>query len=285
MKVSFYPGCTAHSTGIEYSMSLRAVFDSLGVELVEIDDWNCCGGAAAHSLNHALGLALPARTIAQAQKRDLPVAVPCAGCFNALKKAQDALSKDGDLKRQLEDMVGFTYAGNLQVQAMVELLWKQIGLETVAKYVRKALKGLKVASYYGCALVRRPEITGMGDHENPVFLDDLVECLGGSPIDWSYKTDCCGADLALTHGEMVEKMADKLAAMALEAGADCLVCHCGLCQINVEMRQTGKNRKKIPVFYFTELMGIAFDLPDRDVWWGKHMVNPGPTLEPLGLLD
>ena len=111
LEVSFYPGCTAHSTGIEYSLSLHAVLKALGVELTEIDDWNCCGGAAAHSMSNLLGLALPARNIAQAQKRSLPLAIPCAGCFNAVKRAQYALENDPEMKDSLEGIIGAERAG------------------------------------------------------------------------------------------------------------------------------------------------------------------------------
>ena len=180
--------------------------------------------------------------------------------------------------------MGFKYEGGLKVEAMIEVVLNRIGLEKLAGYVRRPLRGLKVACYYGCALVRRPEIAQMGDHENPMFMEELVECLGGEGLEWSYKTDCCGADLALTHAPMVEAMADKLVGMATEAGANCLVCHCGLCQLNLEMRQTGASGPKLPVFYFTELMGIAMDVADRDQWWSRHAVKPEATLEALNLL-
>lgn len=279
MEVSFYPGCTSHSTGLEYSLSLHAVFDALGLELSEIDDWNCCGGAAAHSLSHLLGLALPARNIAKAQVRDLPLAIPCPGCFNAVKRAQYALSNDPDMRKTLEDIVGFKYKGNLEVKAMHEVMLEQVGLDKVRSSVKKPLSGLKVVSYYGCALVRDPKVVQMGDYENPMFLDDLVTTLGGEAQDWSYKTDCCGADLGMTHGNIVKDIVDRITGMAMEAGADCVMTSCGLCQINLDMKQTGKNGAKIPVFYFTELMGIAMDLPGREEWWDKHIVSPRPLLK------
>ena len=284
MEVSFYPGCTAHSTGIEYSQSLHAVVDVLGLKLTEIEDWNCCGAAAAHAMNGLLGLALPARNIAKAQERDLPLAIPCAGCFNAIKRAQNALTNDADMKSRLEDMVGFAYRGDLEVKLMHEVILEHVGLDTLKEFIRKPLSGLKVASYYGCALVRNPKIVEMGDYENPVFLDDLVTLLGGEALDWSYKTDCCGADIALSHGKIAVEIADKITDMAQEAGADCLMVSCGLCQINLEMRQSSKERKRVPVFYFTELMGIAMDLPSRSKWWGRHIVNPRSLLKSRDLL-
>ncbi len=284
MEVSFYPGCTAHSTGIEYSLSLKAVFDGLGVKLNEIEDWNCCGGAAAHSMSNLLGLALPARNIAKAQKIDLPLAIPCAGCFNAVKRAQHALVNDPDMKQQLEESVGFEYQGGLEVKTAHDVVIDMIGLDKVKVAVKKPLAGLKVASYYGCALVRSPKVVKAGDHENPMFLDDIVTALGGEAVDWSYKVDCCGADLAMTHGEIAREIADKLAYYADEAGADCINSACGLCQINVDLKQTGENERKLPVFFFTELMGLAMDVGDRDVWWEKHINSPKPLFRSLELM-
>ncbi len=284
MEVSFYPGCTAHSTGIEYSLSLHAVFDELGVKLMEIDDWNCCGAAAAHSLSNLLGLALPARNIARAQMRDLPLAIPCAGCFNALKRAQHSLSNDSDIRRKLEDIVGFKYRGDLEIKLMHDVVLDQVGLDRLKSHVKRPLSGLKVVSYYGCALVRDPKVVQMGDHENPMFLDDIVTALGGKALDWSYKTDCCGADLGMSHGKIAREIADKLTEMALEAEADCAMVSCGLCHVNLDMRQSGKKFTKLPVFYFTELMGIAMDLPGRDKWWDRHVVNPRDLLESRNLL-
>lgn len=284
MEVAFYPGCTAHSTGLEYSMSLHAILERLDVSLVEMDGWNCCGAAAAHSVDTLLGLALPARNIAIAQKSDLPLSVPCAGCFNALKRAEVALSTEGKMKDDLEEVVGFTYDDSLEINAMIDVIVSTVGLEAVSATVEKPLRDLRVACYYGCALVRRPETTGMGDHENPRFMEDLVTCLGGTPLEWSYKTECCGADLALTHAGMVGQLVDKITGAAREAGADCLMCSCGLCQLNVEMRQSGDSNGKIPVFYFSELIGIAMDLPGRKKWWKKHFVNPLPLLEKRAML-
>jgi heterodisulfide reductase subunit B len=284
MEISFYPGCTSHSTGLEYTLSIKAVFDALGVKLTEIEDWNCCGAAAAHSMSNLLGLALPARNIAKAQKRDLPLAVPCAGCFNAIKRAQNALENDPGMKKQLEDIIQFTYKDTLDVKLMHDVIFDHVGMKTLKKKIKKPLKGLKTVSYYGCALVRNPKIVNMGDHENPMFLDNIVDALGGEVVDWSFKTDCCSADLALSHRKIGSEIADNIAAMALEADADCIMASCVLCQINLDMRQTGIDQPKVPVLYFTEMIGIAMDLWGRDVWWDKHVVNPRKLLDDRNLL-
>ena len=280
MNFSYFPGCTDHSTSIEYGMSIHGVFKTLGVELVEIEDWNCCGAAATHSLNHLLSLCLPARNISKAQSAQAgPLVIPCAGCFNMLKRAEYALKNDAEKRKEIEQIVGFTYQESFELLALMDVIVNRIGLEKVRGQVKKPLKGLKPACYYGCALVRHPRVTQLDDAENPQYLDRVMKALGAEPVEWSYKIDCCGADLALTYGNVVKKMVGKIVAMAQEAGAHCVVTSCGLCQANLEMRQD----IGLPVFYFTELMGVAFDVEKRDQWWKKHMISPKGLLGSLGL--
>ena len=281
MKFSYYPGCTEHSTSLEYGLSTHEVFKALGVELVEIEDWNCCGAAAAHSINHLLSLCLPARNISKAQLAQAgDLVVPCAGCFNNLKKAEYTLKNDEEKRKEIEDIVGFTYQPSLQILALMDAMLNRIGLERIQEKVKRPLKGLRTACYYGCALVRHPKVTQLDDPENPQSLDRLMRSLGAEPVEWSYKTDCCGADLALTHGDIVKKLVGKIVSMAKEAGAQCIVTSCGLCQANLEMRQ----ELGFPIFYFTELMGVAFDVERREGWWKKHMISPKPLLESMELI-
>ena len=280
MRFSYFPGCTDHSTSLEYGLSAHAVFKALGIEMVEIEDWNCCGAAATHSLNHLLSLCLPARNIAIAQSTNAgPLVIPCAGCFNMLKRAEHALKNDEAKRKEIEEIVGFTYQPSFEIKALMDVVANGIGMERIREAVKKSLGGLKTACYYGCALVRHPKVTKLDDPENPQTLDRLMKVLGAEPVEWSYKVDCCGADLALTYGDAVKKLVGKIVAMAQEAGAQCLVTSCGLCQANLEMRQD----VNFPVFYFTELMGVAFDAENRDRWWKKHMISPKGLLESMGL--
>jgi heterodisulfide reductase subunit B len=281
MKFSYYPGCTEHSTSVEYGLSTQGVFKTLGVDLVEIEDWNCCGAAATHSINHLLSLCLPARNISKAQSSQAgPLVVPCAGCFNMLKRTEYTLKNDEAKRKQIEEIVGFTYQPSLEILALMDVMLNRIGLKKVQEKVTRPLKGLKAACYYGCALVRHPKVTQLDDPENPQYLDRLVKTLGAEPVEWSYKIDCCGADLALTYGDIVKKLVGGIVSMAKEAGAQCMVTSCGLCQANLEMRQ----EIGLPIFYFTELMGVAFDVENRDKWWGKHMISPKGLLGSLGLI-
>jgi len=216
-----------------------------------------------------------------AQKNDLELVVPCAGCFNMLKRSERVLKTDPDARREIESIVDFTYREDLKIRALIDIVVNGISFDRIEERVQKPLTGIKVACYYGCALVRHPKVTQLDEPENPQYLDTLMAALGATPVDWSFKTDCCGADLALTHGDVVVKLVNKVVGMAHEAGAQCLVCSCGLCQMNLEMRQD-INTLGLPVFYFTELMGVAFGLKGNN-WWAKHVINPSTLLVSLNL--
>jgi heterodisulfide reductase subunit B len=265
---------------MEYGLSTEEVFRALGVELVEVEDWNCCGAAATHSLNRLLSLCLPARIMSKVLLSGLTsLVVPCAGCFSNLKRAEYVLRNEQRDRRVIEEIVGFRYDPSLEILPLLEVVVNRVGLERVYERVRRSLKGLRVACYYGCALVRHPKVTRFDDPENPQSMDRLMRVLGAEPVEWSYKVDCCGADLAMTYGSMVRQMVGRIVFMAREAGAQAMVTSCGLCQMNLEMRQ----QLGLPVFYFTELMGVAFDIGQRERWWGKHLISPRPLLESLGL--
>ncbi|MFZ5632415.1 MAG: CoB--CoM heterodisulfide reductase iron-sulfur subunit B family protein [Bacillota bacterium] len=272
MKLAYYPGCSLEATAREYDQSSRAVCRELGLQLEELEDWNCCGSTSAHNLNHTLAAALAARNIALAQKSGLDVAIPCAACFARLRKADHLLRQGGETKEELEDLVEFKYTGQVAVISLLEAVVARAGLDRIKEKVTRPLKGLKVACYYGCLMVRPPEVRGFDRVENPEMLDRLMEALGAEVKQWSYKTECCGAGLSLTRSEVVEGLVGRLAGAARAAGAGALVTACPLCQSNLEMRQKGG--EKLPSFYFTELMGIAMGLPGAEGWLAKHLNDP-----------
>lgn len=278
MKIAYYPGCSLEATAREYDQSSRAVCRELGLQLEELDDWNCCGSTSAHNLNHLLAAALAARNIALAQKAGLDVAIPCAACFARLRKADHLLRQGGEIKEELEEMVEFKYTGQVRIISLLEAVVTRVGLDRIREKVTKPLKGLKVACYYGCLMVRPPEVRGFDRVENPEMLDRLMAALGAGVKQWSYKTECCGAGLSLTKVQVVEGLVGRLANAALAAGAEALVTACPLCQTNLEMRQKGS--QKIPSFYFTELMGIAMGLPEAPGWTARHLVSPPAIINP-----
>ena len=282
MNFSYYPGCSLNSTAVEYDASLRAVMAALDVGLQELEDWNCCGASSAHSVNRALSLALPARNLALAQQAERDVVMPCAACFNQHKTAEHALRTNGGQRALVEDAVGFEYTGAVAVRSLLDVVANEIGLAQVEARVERPLAGLNVVGYYGCLLVRPPEVTQFENPEHPTLMDQLLSALGAVVCPWSYATDCCGGGVSLIKPDMAARLVNRLAARAREAGAEAMVTSCPLCQVNLEMRQTG-TQQPLPIFYFTELMGLAFDLKEAQSWWPKHLIDPRRLLQKLGL--
>lgn len=282
MNYSYYPGCSLESTACEFNASVVAIFKTLDVGLHELEDWNCCGASSAHSTNQNLALALPTRNLAIAQKAGMDVVMPCAACFNRHKVADHTLRNDPGKRAMLEDMVGFTYAGDIAVLTLLEVIGNQIGLDKLKSLVKKPLTGLKAVSYYGCLLVRPPEITQFENPDNPQIMDRILEALGAEPRAWSYSTDCCGGGLSLTKPTAAARMVGKLADRAQEAGAQAIVTSCPLCQINLEMRQSS-GKTKMPIFFFTELIGLAFGLEQAKGWMSKHLISPITLLKELNI--
>jgi heterodisulfide reductase subunit B2 len=283
VKVSYYPGCSLEGTAIDYAASIGAVSGLLNLELEELPDWNCCGATAAHSTNHQLSLALPARNLALAEEAGRDVVVPCALCFNRLKVAEKALQGPEGAH------LGVPYGGDIKVWDLLDYLTQDAYLRDLGSRVVKHLSGLKAVGYYGCMVARPPAITDKQDAENPQNLERLLRVLGAEPIDWSFKTDCCGAGLAVARPDIIDTLVQRLYERALRTGADCLVVSCQMCQANLDMPQKRIAKKfgkdyYLPVFYFTELIGLALGHPDVKKWLAGHLVDPLPLLGRLGLL-
>lgn len=278
LNLSYYPGCSLHGTGKEYGQSVEAVSRALGVELKEVDDWCCCGASSAHATNFDLSVALPAKNLAKAEKAGLDVMVPCAACFNRLRSAQHRLAHDPALKGRVEVAVGAKVDSTVAVRTPMEVFLSDVGLDAIRAKLMKPLTGLKPVCYYGCLLVRPPEVAE-DDVENPVMLDRLMAALGAEPQPWSFKTDCCGGSLTISRSDQVTRLVDRLTNMAREAGANCIVTACPVCMANVDMRAT----KGLPVFYFSELMAVALGLRGPEKWFKLHQTDPRPLVRELRL--
>ena len=285
MKYAYYPGCTATSTAIEYEESVREIAGYLGIEFAEIPDWTCCGASSGHVINHELSLALPSRNLAIAEKMNMDVVAPCPGCLLRFKTAEYELGRDSALKSKIEDDIGSKLNLSQKSRHVLEILYQDIGLETIRDKVVRPLDGLKVAPYYGCVLVRPPEVTSFDNPENPTIMDEIIGALGAEIINWSYKVDCCGGSLSIVVPEIVQKLSGKIIRGAREAGADMIVTACGICQLNLDMRQPKEpGTKPIPALYFSELMAHAFGSQNMKGWAEKHFVDPSLKLAELGLL-
>jgi len=283
MEYSYYPGCSLHATGKEYDESTRAVFEALGVKLHEIKDWVCCGASSAHSVSADLALNLPAINIALAQEaRHGDLVAPCAACFNRTKAADHALRHDPAQRKQIEAAVNFCYTGDVLVRNLLDVVLNDIGLEAIKGKVTRPLQGLQVVSYYGCLLVRPPQLMEFDNPEHPLVMARILAALSAEVREWSYATDCCGGSASIPRADITTRLVSGLARHAREAGAEAIVTACPLCQMNLEMRQADAPR--VPIFYFTELMGLAFGLPHTSAWWGKHLIAPAELLHSKGLL-
>ncbi|HET6477491.1 MAG TPA: CoB--CoM heterodisulfide reductase iron-sulfur subunit B family protein [Dehalococcoidales bacterium] len=284
MEVSYYPGCTIESSAREYGESVAAVARILDIDLKELADWTCCGAASAHATDDGLALALPARNLETADKTGLDLVVPCAACYSRLKHADKAL-RSGE---RIEG-AGNGYKGDFNIKHLVDFIWEEVGEKTILEKVKKPLEDLKAVGYYGCLITRPPRITGASDPDNPESMDNILKTLGVDVKNWSYKTDCCGAEHVLTMPEVAWRMIQKLFDMAEEAEADAIVVACPMCQSNLDTHQAeisaqaGK-RYNVPILYFTELMGLAFGDPSAEKWFARHFVDPRPLLKEKGLL-
>ena len=286
-RFAYFPGCSLHGTAKDFEESVEVVCEALGIELVEIPDWNCCGATSAHALDKTLSVALPARNLVLAEQMGMDIAVPCAACYNRLMSANEALKNDPKLKKEIESTLPHPFQGTARIRPLVDVLVNEAGLDKIAEAVKRPLSSLKVACYYGCLLVRPPKILGFDDAEDPQSLDNLVKTLGAEAVDWPHKTECCGASFALTRTDIVFKLTGDVLRMAKQAGANCIVCACPLCMANLDMRQahiekmTGE-KLDLPIFFFTELMGVAMDL-DVERALERHFVNPKPLLQRMTL--
>lgn len=281
MKIGYFPGCSAGGTAIEYGQSVQACAKLLDIELIELEDWNCCGASSGHTTDATLSHALPARNIAIAEKMNLPITVCCAACYLRLKSTEYELRHDNELREEIADILEMPLEIKNSTRHFLEIIYHQFGLEDLRKRVQKPLTGLKIASYYGCYLVRPAKVTEFDNPENPMMLDNFVEALGATAIDFPAKVDCCSGSLAFTRVEMGKTMVAYIQQSAVDAGANCIVSACPLCQANLDTRAP---KNGLPIFYFSELMALAMGWEDTQAWWKKHINRPTELLKSLNLI-
>lgn len=283
--VTLYPGCSLEGTAKDYRDSIEIACSRLGVNLIELEDWICCGATAAHSLDEFLALELPAKNLVLAEKKGLDVVVPCALCFNRLKTAEKHLLKNTNPKLTEK----YPFKGSIKIYDLLYYLTSSKMLEQISSLVKRPLEGLKLVSYYGCMANRPPRITDAENHENPTQMDKLVETLGATAVDWPFKTDCCGASHVVARPDLVFVLVKRLYDRALAHGANGIVVSCQMCHANLDMYQDQISeyfgeKYHIPVFYFTELINLAVGDERQVGWLSRHVVNPLPILRECGIL-
>jgi len=280
-KYAYYPGCSLHSTGSEYDISFRAVCEKLGIQIDEIKGWICCGTSPAHCTSRLLSLALPLENLRLAEKmgtRD--VVAPCAACFARLKTAQHEAAEDHRIAEQIREVLGGPLPASVNVVSPLEIF---NGGTNVAEAVTRQLPGLQVVCYYGCLLTRPSKVMQFDECEYPMAMDNVLRALGITTLDWSYKTDCCGGALAMTRTDVVLKLTHDILEEAVAVGANAIAVACPLCHVNLDTRQAEVEREYgahygLPVFYFTQLMGLAFGIPPEKLGLQKHFVSADALL-------
>ncbi len=283
VEVSYYPGCSLHGMAAEYEESIQAVCSALGIGLAELEDWNCCGASSAHFIDDELAVRLSARNLAIAEREGRELLVPCAACFQRLKHA------DKELREDAARWIDEPYEGKAAIYHVNDFFDRPEWAEKIKQTVSRPLRGLAGVPYYGCLSQRPPKVTDAEAPENPQSMDRLMRLLGMEVRPWSYKTDCCGASLSLTRPDLIRKLSGNLFEGAEEAGAECLVTDCPLCQSNLDMQQAEIEAERgkqygLPVFYVSELMALAFGDPGVGRWWKKHFVDPTVLLKSKDLL-
>jgi len=279
-----------HSTGVEYDISTRKICDAMGIELAEVNDWICCGATPAHQCDELMSVALPAKNLALAAQTDnlKEVCAPCASCYSRLKFAQQKMT-DENLKKKVEEIIGLAYPEDIKVLHMLDVIVEKVGIDAIKKKVVKSLDGIKVACYYGCLMTRPPKVTARQQFENPTDMESVMEALGAEAIHWNMKTFCCGASFALTQTDVVLELTRKILADADSAGAQVISVGCPLCHANLDGRQQQINEKfntdfKIPIFYFTELIGLALGIKAKDLGVFRHLTEVKDFLKERALV-
>jgi len=273
---SYYPGCSLHGTAVEFDASVKETARLLGIRLTEIPDWNCCGASSAHMTDHELAVDLAARNLRIAGAAGRELVVPCAACFHRLKAAQKALREEPGAPP------------DLTVHHIGDFLRSREVLKKIRDAVKTPLKGLKLATYYGCLITRPPDVTGSTEHEDPQSADLLVKLLGGQVMRWSYKTECCGGSLTMPRADITRTLVSRIARAASRAGAEGIVTMCPMCQANLESRQLDLKREDgqhpvLPVFYITELIAACTAESRQENRWKPHLIDPAPLLNSRGL--
>jgi heterodisulfide reductase subunit B len=269
MKYLYYPGCSLEGTAREYDLATRAVMQSAGVGLIELEDWTCCGASAAESISYLLSMALPARNLALAEQVDdiEEILVPCSACYLNLKKVEEKIKRDSELHQALNLILkedGLRLGGTVRVRHLLDVIVNDLGPERIQSLTQKPLRDLIVAPYYGCQCLRPYAV--FDDPETPRSMEPIIEAIGAKVHRWNMGAKCCGASHMNTRMEVGIKLVTAILGDAREA--DAIVTVCPMCQMNLEAHQRKisglcNEDMRRTILYLPQLIGLAFDLPEK----------------------
>ncbi len=288
MKIAYYPGCSLHASSAFYDVQTQMVAKRLGVELVELEDWNCCGATSACKTDNFLSIALPARNIGIADASGLDeLVIPCSSCYSRTLVSQKVLADNSDLRDTINSELTKKVSGRIRVLSIIELILKQLNSKDFSEKLKYKLEGFKPACYYGCLLTRFPYDIKIEDNvENPQGMDIICKKLGAEPVDWNYKTDCCGASATVNDADVALRLMSKIMKDAIARGANCIVATCPLCQFNLDAYQDMVGEKygiqrRLPVYFITEFIGLALGISDKDLQIDRHLIDASGLLKEI----
>lgn len=279
MDYSYFPGCSLESAHSSYNDSMKKVFSHLDCNLHELEDWNCCGATAYMSVKEVVGFAISARNLAIAEKQKWDLVAPCSSCYTILAKTHRYMKELPELKERVNECLkegGLSYNLNVNIRHPLDVLINDIGLDKISEKTKVRLDGLKIANYYGCQIVR-PE-KGFDDREEPMTMDNLFSAVGATNVYYPMKVKCCGGMLMTTYEDVALKLSKEIIECAIKNGANCIVTTCPLCQMNLEAYQDEINKVyntnyKMPILFFTQVLGLAFGFNDKELGIDKNLTE------------
>lgn len=278
MEFSYFPGCSLKAPGHENNLSLIEFSRAVHVELIELEDWNCCGSSSAHSIDPTVAALLPQRNLSLAPK-GRPLLVACPSCLLRLKQAHLALVRDKAAQTAYEQRWQTQFNPKLEIIHFFEL-FSRIDISLALGKGENRLNSIRCAPYYGCMLARPPDLRFEANYHG--LMETTLTRLGAAPLTWGYGARCCGTFLSAAKPDLATRVVNGIVSGAMDVGAECLVTACAMCHLNLELRCTLK--KPIPTLHFSELLSLALGKSDPERWFPKHLVDPRPLLKKKGLL-
>jgi heterodisulfide reductase subunit B len=285
-QIAYYPGCSLHSTASDLNHSIKSVFRELDIDLVEPKGWLCCGSTPAHATDHLLSTTMAMRNLALIERLGFEeVMVACLGCYSRFQWALYDMEQEPELQQRVLEELDYDYQDKLRVRYLMDVLGDLIDPSMMAERVVKPLEGLRTVCYYGCVYTRPPKVTEAEHVEYPMEMDHMVDATGAESLDWSYKTECCGATLSMTETDLALELTRKILEDARAVGAEAVVVSCPLCHMNLDARQSQIELEyEMPILYITQLLGLSFGLRSKELGLDKNMVDPSGLLKEKGLL-
>jgi succinate dehydrogenase / fumarate reductase cytochrome b subunit len=287
MRYGFFPGCTLESAAQELMISTKKVAAALGIDLIELDGWTCCGASHIQDINDDLALSINARNIALGEALGAPILTVCNTCTLMLRMAKQSLDEDEQIKQRVNanlQEAGLQYQGTSEVTHLLWMLIRDYGLENLKRQVKRPLTGLKVASFYGCHILRPPQVMGFENHLNPQSMEMVVAALGAENVEFDQRLACCGFHAVFPAEQEVLQKTGVNCLSARDAGADVLVTPCPLCQMQLDMYQPDAQKRfaetiRMPILHLPQLIGLALGFEPEELAIQRHIIDAIPMLK------